>query len=103
MLFRHLDAAALSNALNGLFGADAVVIGGRGGLSGAEPRLVHASCTAVAESPQCMYSAKQPTMPARKTPATATPTPPVTTAEPRLCGPAARVWASWVVSRAVSA
>lgn len=102
MLFRHHDAAALPNALNGLFDADAVVIGGRGGVV-PETCPRHESQPAPAPFSQPDYpTAKRPTTSMRTPLATATPS-----ASPALWrmsgGPAARVWASWVVSRAVTA
>ncbi len=103
MLFRHHDAAALANALNGLFDADAVVIGGRGGhgIPSAEPRrgLEPQPCSACVSQPTS--PAKQPGMSGRPAPATARPA--ALPAVWRTSGPAARAWASWVVSRATSA
>ena len=103
MLFRRHDAAAPTNALNGLFDADAVVIGGRGGLPGSEPCLPHRSQRPAASVSQPAHPANQPGSPARKQPAPAMPTPAMPPAARYSSGPAARVWASWVVSRAVSA
>ncbi|MEM9703391.1 MAG: hypothetical protein AAF907_13205, partial [Planctomycetota bacterium] len=62
MLLRRHDAAAFANALNGLFDADAVVIGGRGGLPSAG--CLERSHQPVAEVSQPAYRPKRP-MPAR--------------------------------------
>ncbi|QDT16125.1 hypothetical protein CA12_22230 [Alienimonas californiensis] len=108
MLFRHHDAAAHTNALNGLFDADAVVIGGRG-LSIAEPRKQREPQPAASLSqPGCPVPGSpvvgvSPTTTARTVSAVAMPMPSPQTASGRYSGPAARVWASWVVSPAVSA
>ena len=103
MLFLRHDAAAHSNALNGLFGAD-VVIGGNTG-----PRSEHRRAC---QTPR--YS--DPTRPPLAAPGQSAPTAargPAPTTAPRkrpatagrmLAGdPGARLWASWVISRALSA
>ena len=125
MLFRHLDAAAATNARNGLFGADGVLIGGTGGLQGSgypgsEPCRPHEPMPAADRFSGPVSPAKRPATPRRgpaapATPVTAKAAPARATAAAKTAAPAgrslwglagdpgARVWASWVVSRAVSA
>ena len=119
MLLRRHDAAAVSNALNGLFGAD-VVIGGSDGLHGSEPPRGSSQAASPAY-PGPARQGKRPAMPtggaAPATTRPATTAPAVTTGRPSASRPApapaaggrrggdpgARLWAAWVICRATSA
>ena len=123
MLFRHLDAAAATNARNGLFGAADVLIGGTAGIQGSgypgsEPCRPHEPMPTAGRFSNPVSPAKRPATPGRSPAAPATParaTAVLATAVAKAAAPAgrslsglagdpgARVWASWVVSRAVSA
>ena len=116
MLFRHLAAA--TNARNGLFGAADVLIGGTAGIQGSgypgsEPCRPHEPMPAAGRFSNPVSPAKRPATPGRSPAAPATPA--RATAVAKVAAPAGRslsglagdpgtrVWASWVVSRAVSA
>jgi len=103
MLFLNHDAAAHANAHNGLFGADAVVIGERVGIREdaclkrvVQPVLPRRQPTAYPTAQSAADTARSPL-------STVTSTPAVPAAVRRMDGPAARVWASWVVSQAALA
>ena len=103
MLFLRRDAAAHSNALNGLFGADVVIGGNEGPRSERRPTR-QASCYSDPTRPPLAAPGRQAPTAARGPAPTIAPRKRPATAGRMLAGdPGARLWASWVISRALSA